>query len=355
MSHFLLELSRMAISGSHAPVIGLLCLLASVSGNQYQPCLDRDLVLGLRYVPATGDFTGYVSLDNTLSAIVIENDTVVHIHPQLRLDDVRREINFTASQRNFSRVLCGTLMNVSVCSIVYTCNFGESSCDVTCVFDDKYVKGTRGKPTSSYVDDPQVASLCAEGHGLSTLYDAWEDVLGRWKKLCAYFEGRGDRVAMSFRYDPGRRLTLCNFSLEDPVTCMVVIRIEGSDVAGPSFCKRRGDMGSGIVVEYPIETDREVVLTCTAISTFVQNQVSLTVPNRTYSPKPGSSEGFGPTEGPAEPRTSHGTGLGLSVGFPCAFLLAAVVVVLLFRRRLGLRVCDRTFPRVAYRTADGHE
>lgn len=360
LSHCLLEISGMATFPSHTFSVGLLCVLVSVSGYEYRPCLDRYLVVGARYDLSTEKFTGYVSLDNTFPVIEIENETVGHVFPQVRLDDVRLEINVTKNQKDFIRSLCQLVSDASGCSVVYDCHFTESSCDVMCMFGKKYVKRIQGRATSSDVTDRRVLDLCAKGYGLSTLHDAWKDILGYWQRLCAYFEARKERMTVSFRYDSSRRLVLCTVSLEDPIICRAIIKNEAHrDVAGPVFCTWRGDVGSGLVLEYPIEMDHDVVLTCFVSSDFIEKRVSLRVSNRTYSPTPGLSEELssedGSAEGPAESTTRHDANLSLVVGLPCAIFLASAVAVLLFRKRLGLRVCERTFSRVAYRTAGGYE
>lgn len=345
--------------------VGLVCLLVSVGGFDYDPCLDRSLIFGAQYDGPSDQFAAHATLDVMYPAIRIRNETVSYPYPRILTDDVSVEVDFLRRQRNFTRLLRDSASNVSNVSVVYDCYLSESSCDLTCMFGDRYVKGVAGKVKSSTLGDPEVAELCAKGHETSLLYGVWEALRVRWMGVCEYLKSRKDAMAMSFRYDPERRRVLCSVRIDVPIGCSLFIRDENLDgVVVPGFCVARKNESSSGSLEYRLEvTDREDLLTCSMMNGFEEKVLNLRVTDRTTPfPTSVSEESDledGRTERPAEPRTDPGAHFGLVVGLPCACLFALAIVFWRFWKRSSPcasdRLLERTSSRGAYRTTGANE
>lgn len=340
------QIEMPALASRWIPFVGLICVLTSADDIDYHSvCSDRILILRARYAHPSDRFSGYVSLDVTFAVIEVSNASVEYSYPRLPVGDARIEIDFLRRQREFMRLLQMKLPNVSNVSVSYSCYLAfDFSCDLICVFDDKYVRGSEWKVTGSNIDDDAVADLCAKGHLTSLLRNAWEEVRTRWHGVCAEIEKRRDQMTISFRYDPRRRSALCNVSLVDPVSCRMIIENLDARATDPKFCKPRGDATVGVAREYPIEiAKREVVLTCLVSTDFIEKTKSLRLTNRSedFGDFEVSGDGF-----PAEPVAECGADLGLIVGLSCAAFCATVIVLLLWRRRRGSRSLTRTTRRV---------
>lgn len=320
-----------------------------IPSKKFPLCEGGTVIFDARYALPGDVFHGSVELIDTLSLIWIGNVSVNHPYPQLRINDTSVEVNFTRRQEGILREFRRLLPNASNLGISYYCDLAEDFlCEAVCTFDEEEIDLADEEVGSGDLETGGLREICKKKEGLTFLQRSWEKVWKRWQTVCLYFETQKPiPVNVTFRHHTRESEIRCRVSVPEPVVCKARI-YNGTEALGSAPCQQYADATVGAVVTHRVgETDELVELTCVVIGDMInetvvpldQNvDVSMTATTRLRS-----------AVGSKESQMAGGGGIGLAVGLLLVALVGSAVLVVAFRRRLGLRTLDRFVNRLISR------
>lgn len=316
------------------------------------PCEGGMVIFQARYTPSVDGFSGFIELTDTVALVWIGNVSVSYPYPQLRLNDTSVEVNFTRRQEGTLRELHRRLPGVSSLEISYYCDLTEDFlCDAVCIFDDEEIDLTV-EDGSGDGEDSELRELCKKKAGLAFLRRSWEKIWPHWQNVCLYLETQKPiRTNVTFRYHARDGEVRCRVSVAEPVRCKARI-YNGTKALASAPCEQHADASVGASVAYRVRGgDGLTGFVCEVMGDMINDTIVSLDPN----PEPSTDAPSRPssTDGALAYRADDGVGIGLTVGLPVTVLVVATVLVVIFRRRLGLwtldRIVNRATSRFAYR------
>lgn len=310
-------------------------------------CADsEEFIVNTMYEKGRRSFQGTFRLQFSKPLIFVLNETVL-LHPWLSEREVRVEVNFTRSQRDYALTLLQRFGNPRVMVVYYLCSL-DISCDAICTSENKTVLRRRG---GQIVGKVRSDDEC-HGYGLTLLSESAGAVKTRWLKFCQNVSSylKTGNVSVSLTYEPAGNMVLCTFYTVLPIPCILYLEGLGTGLQNVLCVQYAKNMTVGATLRGTVELFPTNV-TCWAQGGNVYQtdvaRLEIREPPPTTIPT---------TMIPTANRTGVPTAAGHlgGVGVVAAvlvtlFSVGLAIVVCAFRQRLGLTCLDRLVDRARYR------